>query len=209
MGGYWSDVLWTAWAETKWPFEWSKKTVAAILTACAVILIAWVRGGFADMTTALSGYLWIAAAPFLAALVLFVWNIIETQAALYADLARDTKSKVGELESRIKYLEDPPPDYAAWRHVHLLSIKQAAFLWCDLAPRISMPPNVQAWSNALGSAIRKGELDFEPKFSGMMSETTERDVQKRNPHMETIVTRISLQKFAVEKCREVPKFLQD
>jgi hypothetical protein len=42
-----------------------------------------------------------------------------------------------------------------------LPLREAAFLWCDLSPGPSMPANVQAWFNALSSAIQRGELPFE------------------------------------------------
>jgi hypothetical protein len=53
-----------------------------------------------------------------------------------------------------------------------------------------MPSNVSAWYYALASAVTKGELNFEPKFTGYGNRATERDVQKRNPQLDTIVTLI-------------------
>jgi hypothetical protein len=71
-----------------------------------------------------------------------------------------------------------------------------------------MPNNVRDWYNALASAVTKGELNFEPKYSGYGHLGTERDIQKRNPQLDTIVTRKALLAFAMKHGYD-PKFLRD
>jgi hypothetical protein len=102
----------------------------------------------------------------------------------------------------------PPPDYTAWRHVDRLTLRDAAFLWRDLSPALAMPSNVKAWYAALASAITRGELFFEPHYTGHMNRADERDAQKRNPQLDTIVTRTALQTFA-KKYGYDPEFLRD
>lgn len=115
-------------------------------------------------------------------------------------------SQAGIVETT-KVDEEPKPHYEAWRHVHKLTLRQAAFLWCDMEPGASMSDRVRAWFNALRSAIQKGELGFElSPGSGSVSER--RTYQKDNPNLDTIVTRDQLKAYARE-IDEAPLFLQD
>jgi hypothetical protein len=110
------------------------------------------------MITSAVGYLWIAVPVAFAAIILFVWGFLQTTASLYADLGNTSRTTISELEAALAQYQKPAPDYEAWRHVDRLTLREAAFLWCDLSPGPSMPPNVQAWFNALSSAIQRGEL---------------------------------------------------
>jgi hypothetical protein len=154
------------------------------------------------------GYVWIAGPVAFAALVLFVWGFFQTTAALYAELSMTSREKIAALEAALARCQEPPPDYVAWRHVDRLSLKQAAFLWCDLPPKVSMPTNVQAWFNALASAIRRGDLSFEHQPQGYVDADTTRQMEKRNPTLDTIVKRTALQQFAKAN-RHDPTFLRD
>jgi hypothetical protein len=205
---YWKSVFAGAWDKTYKPLGWDRNKAAVVLIAVGAIGAAFFQLGWAAMITSVTGYLWIAAPAVFAAFILFGWGIIETQANLYATLAQTSSATIVELESTLANSKEPAPDYVAWRHVDLLNIRQAAFLWCELSPRISMPPKVQAWSNALGSAVRKGELSFEVQHSYYGHADTERAAQKKNPHPETIVKRIALQAWAKQHDYD-PIFLRD
>jgi hypothetical protein len=139
-----------------------------------------------------------------AGLVLFGWNFVSVPAVLHAEL----DEKIASLESKLANLEQPAPNYAAIRHVDRLTLRDAAFYWCDLSPGRWMPSNVRDWYEALASAVRKGELDFEPKYSDYGHRETQRDLQKRNPDLGTIVKRTALQTFA-KRYNHDPKFLRD
>jgi hypothetical protein len=52
----------------------------------------------------------------------------------------------------IRELKEPPLDYAAIRHIDRLTLREAAFFWCDLpVGRQSMPSNVSTWYELLQS----------------------------------------------------------
>jgi hypothetical protein len=158
---YWRKVLSGAWDRTYNPLGWNAKKVAVVLIAVGTIVAADVHLGLAAMITSAVGYLWIAVPVAFAAIILFVWGFLQTTASLYADLGNTSRTTISELEAALAQYQKPAPDYEAWRHVDRLTLREAAFLWCDLSPGPSMPPNVQAWFNALSSAIQRGELPFE------------------------------------------------
>jgi hypothetical protein len=71
-----------------------------------------------------------------------------------------------------------------------------------------MPSKVRDWYEALASAVRKGELDFVPDYSGYRDHDREREHQKSGPHLNTVVTRTALQAFAKRHGYD-PEFLRD
>jgi hypothetical protein len=151
-----------------------------------------------------TGLLWTALPIVVAGFLLFVWNLFSVPAVLHTEL----NEKIAALETALAELKEPPPDYTAIRHIDRLTLREAAFYWCDLSPGPSMPTIVRDWYNALASAVRKAELNFEPQYSGYGYRETERDIEKRNPKLDTIVTRKALQAFAKKHGRD-PKFLRD
>ena len=207
---YWRKVFARAWADTKQSFGWNQKTAATVLVAVIGLVVTFFQLGFAATVASALGLLSAGAAlsSIVAGAVLFVWNFFSAQANLYVELSKTSSEKIATLESALAKLEEPPPDYTAVRHIDRLTLREAAFYWCDLPPGRSMPSNVRDWYNALASAVSKGELVFEPKHSGYMGPETERDIQKRNPQLDTIVTRKALQAFAKRHGHD-PKFLQD
>jgi hypothetical protein len=135
---------------------------------------------------------------------LFVWNFFSVPVALH----RDLRQKIAALETTIAELKDPPPDYVAIRHIDRMTLRTAAFYWCDLSPGHAMPSNVQQWYGALASAVTNGELKFEPKYHSLRPNETEREAQQRNPQLDTMVTRKALQAFAKKRGHD-PTFLRD
>jgi hypothetical protein len=156
-----------------------------------LVAVAFLHFGFAAMLTSAIGLFWTALPIAIAGLLLFVWNFFSVPAVLHTQLSKKNIA----LETTLAELKEPPPDYAAIRHIDRLTLREAAFYWCDLSSGPSMPNNVRDWYNALASAVTKGELKFEPKYSGYGHPETERDVQKRNPQLDTMVTRKALQAF--------------
>jgi len=203
---YWRKVLSGAWDRTYNPLGWNAKKVAVVLIAVGTIVAADVHLGLAAMITSAVGYLWIAVPVAFAAIILFVWGFLQTTASLYADLGNTSRTTISELEAALAQYQKPAPDYEAWRHVDRLTLREAAFLWCDLSPGPSMPPNVQAWLNALSAAIQRGELPFEhqPHAFGH----TERQLEKKGPTLITVVMRTALQRFARANNHH-PIFLRD
>jgi hypothetical protein len=211
MDHYWRSVLAGAWDKTWRPLGWDRKKVGVALVAVGTVVVAGITLGLAAMITTATGYFWAIAPVAFAAFILFAWGFIETQATLYADLSKTTGAKISELEAALaKTEEPPPPDYSAWRHVDELTLRKAAFLWCDLEPGISVPsPKVRAWLAALRAAVKKGELDFVLKYSYYGPDRSrQRRHQMENPYDDTVVKRSALQQFA-KKHGYDPIFLRD
>jgi hypothetical protein len=206
--GYWGDVTSISWRETKQSFGWTKKTAATVLLALGGIITAYLKLGWAGMTESAAGYFRIGLAPIFAGLILFAWNFVEAQSLLYAKMVADYRAEVSELQNRLAEFDEPKPNYEAWRHVDQLTVRKAAFLWCDLEPRISMTKNVTAWYEALISAIKKNELDFIPELTGYMDASDEKQMQRRRPDSHTIITRKQLKAFAAKHNYD-PIFLRD
>jgi hypothetical protein len=202
---YWRKVFARAWADTKQSFGWNQKTAATVLVAAMGLAVTYLQLGSIAAIASATGLFWTAL-PFVGAgFLLFVWNFFSVPAALHTELNK----KIAALELALANLEQPPPDYAAVRHIDRLTLRDAAFYWCDLSPGPSMPSNVRGWYGALASAVAKGELTFEPKYHSLGSHNEmERDVQKRNPDLGTIVKRTALQAYA-KKHGHDPKFLRD
>jgi hypothetical protein len=201
---YWRKVFARAWADTRHSFGWNQKTVAIVLVAIAGVAVVFFQLGFSAALANAAGLLWTALPIVGAGVMLFVWNFFAAPPSMHTELGE----KIAALEAALANLRQQPPDYAAWRHVDRLTLRQAAFLWCDLAPSPTMPSNVRDWYEALASAVRKGALDFEPKYSRLGQFESERVYQKRNPQLDTIVTRKALQGFAKRYSHD-PKFLRD
>jgi hypothetical protein len=151
---YWRKVLSGAWDRTYNPLGWNAKRVAVVLIAVGTIVAADVHLGLAAMITSAVGYLWIAVPVAFAAIILFVWGFLQTTASLYADLGNTSRTTISELEAALAQYQKPAPDYEAWRHVDRLTLREAAFLWCDLSPghqchrtcRLGSMPLVQQYS---------------------------------------------------------------
>jgi hypothetical protein len=192
--GYWGSVFKEAWRETKEPFGWTKKTAAAVLIALGTIIAALLSLGTAAMTETAAGYFWIGFGPIFAGMVLFAWNFAEAQSKLYASQVREN----AVLRVLLAKYDEPEPNYEAWRRVKELTLHKAACLWYDIEPRVSIPPHVSAWLEALESAVKTGDLDFSP----------DSQEQREKACSETKVTRKQLQDFA-KKHGYDPVFLRD
>jgi hypothetical protein len=208
MAGYWQKVLSGAWDKTWKPLGWNLQKTAVVLVAIGTVIAAGFHLGLAAMITSAVGYLWIVAPVLFAAVILFVWGIFDTQAKMYAELSGASTATISELSDALARAKEPPPDYEAWQHVDHLSLKQAAFLWCDLSPRNSMPPNVKAWFTALASAVRRGDLTFEATATPYVNMDVAREMEKLTPTLDTVVKRGALQAFAKKNGHD-PKFLRD
>jgi hypothetical protein len=207
MGNYWRKVFARAWADTKQSFGWNQKTAATVLVWVVGLVVTFFQLGFGATVVSAIGVLSAGAvlSTLIAGAALFIWNFFSVPAAL----DRELTGKVAALEATIAELKEPSPDYEAIRHIDRMTLRAAAFYWCDLPPGPSMPSNVRDWCNALMSAVRKGELGFEPEYHSLGSHNEmEREVQKRNPKLDTMITRKALQAFA-KKHGYDPKFLRD
>jgi hypothetical protein len=219
MATYWRKVFARAWADTKQSFGWNQKTAATVLLALLGLAVVFFHFGFIAALVNVTGWFWTALPIVVAGFLLFVWNFFSAQASLYTELSKTSGEaiaaltaqvttsgeeiaaltaqvttsgeKIAALELALPKSEQPPPDFASWRQVDRLTLRDAAFLWCDLAPGHAMPSNVQYWHGALKSAITKGELDFEPQF-----------------YRGAILKRTALQAFARMRGHD-PKFLRD
>jgi hypothetical protein len=204
MDHYWRRVFKTAWDDTKHSFGWNQKTVATGLIAIAGVLVAFFHFGVTAAITSATGIFWVALPFAIAGLVLFAWNFFSTPLRLNANL----RAKINELEAAAANFKKPPPDYSACK----LTLRQAAFLWCDLEPISSdwPPPQVLAWLTALKASVKKGELKFVPKIDPYQpgGEARQRIHQMENAYSDTIVTRSALRQFAKKNGYD-PAFLRD
>jgi hypothetical protein len=189
-------VLWGAWEKTRNPLGWDRKKVGIALISVGTVITTGLQFGWLAMIQSGAGIFWLAFPPAFAAVILFVWGMIETQAKLYAELAQTTSVKIAGLETEISAFKHPPPDYEAWRHKNLIDLRTAAFLWCDEAPGMSMSKKVTQWYHALSGAIQEGKLDFVPQLAGASMREHQIRVQKDNPNLNTLVTRDRLRDFA-------------
>jgi len=198
--GYWGKVFARAWTDTKESFGWNQKTLLTVVVAVAGVVGTLFQLGFGAAFASATGLLWIALPVASVAFVVFAWNCFS--AIIDVELSRRADQKSAAPQQ-------PPPNYEAWRHVDRLTLREAAYLWCDLSPEGSMPSNVRAWYEALASAVRKGELNLEYRPSGrMMGRDADFDYQKDNPDLNTTVKRTALQAWA-KKHNYDPKFLRD
>jgi hypothetical protein len=131
---YSRQVLSEAWKETKSPFNLSKKTAVAVLTAIGTILFGYFHGDFINMPTVSARYFWIGQAPFSAAPFLFACNVIEGRAKFYFDLDYTKNTVINDLRYTIAWLESDKPYYAAVRLQHQYSVMAASRLWSDVDP---------------------------------------------------------------------------
>ncbi len=214
---YWGAVFKKAWTDTLHSLGWNQKTAATVLVAVGAIILAFLRYGLDGLTQTITGYFWFAFGPVFAGLCLFIWNFVTAQASLYeASKVRieASREKISELEAelaraKIVTKKDPLPDYAAWRHVQSITLRKAAFLWCDMEPAsLPMPPKVAAWFNAFVGAVQQGELEFVPQYSSHHDRSREARRQQDTPNSETIVTRDQLKAFARRHGYD-PIFLRD
>jgi hypothetical protein len=85
MDKYWRKVFWQAWADTRQSFGFNQKTVATALVTIVGLVIAYFSTGSA--TNDGLKLLWYASSVLVAGLVLFAWNFVNAQAAIYTTLA--------------------------------------------------------------------------------------------------------------------------
>ena len=207
--GYWHKILSGAWDKTYLPLGWDRKKIALAVVSLCSVLVVGLHFGLAAMTASAIPIFWTVSPVIFAALILFVWGIIETQAKLYAELSTSTSAKVSELEAVVARYKEPPPDYEAWRRVKEMTLHKAAFLWCDMVPRVSVPSKVQAWMHALESAVKTGDLEFSADYRNKVLTSESFLKQKMEAWSETKVTREQLQAYANKQGDQVPIFLRD
>jgi hypothetical protein len=95
---YWQEVISGAWDKTYLPLGWDRKKIALSLVSACGVTILGLHFGWDAMTASAIPLLWTISPIILAAVILFVWGIVETQAGLYAKLASDYRAEVAELK---------------------------------------------------------------------------------------------------------------
>ncbi len=205
---YWVKVLAGAWGKTYQPLDWNRKKVGVVLLALGSFIAAGVQLGLAAMLTTATGLMWTAFPFVFAALILFVWGVIETQANLYSGLAETTAARIGALEAALVSYETPSPEYEPWRRVDEMKLQTAAQLWCEEIPSMAVTPKVRARLEALISAVKKGELEFVYKHEGYGNREELRKAAQLGAWSETTVTCSALKAYS--KLHDYdPIFLRD
>jgi hypothetical protein len=193
---YWTPMFCAAWLETRQSFGWTKKTAATVLIALGTIAAVWLRKGWAEMTATAAGYWWLAFGPIVAGFCLFIWNFLEVQATAY----RKLEKKIDRL-----LIEHTVPNYETWKHIPIVTLEQASYLYCDLEPLSGVTKDTESWFRALEAAIQTGELNFIPEEPQYRSQV---ESEKTFPRRRTKIQKTELRKFA-DKHGHTPKFLQD
>jgi hypothetical protein len=206
--GYWQQVIKGGWSKTYLPLGWDRKKVALALVTVLGAVVIGIHYGLDAMMASIVPIMWTALPVILAAAILFVWGIIETQAKLYSDLSTSTATRIAELEAAISGSKEPTPDYESYRHVARLTLRDAAFLWTDIRVLAAMTPRVRERYAMLCGAIQTGDLKFIPRTSDPYMRDVRIRMERDNPRLDTIVTRTSLKEFAVRFGYD-PIFLRD
>jgi hypothetical protein len=109
--------------------------------------------GFAGIFVSIGGAIWAALTGVPLPIVLMV-GYCTLVGAVYLTLAPFLYRLVSQAGIEEIRQPESKPHYEAWRHVHELSVRQAAFLWCDVEPsRVDMPPK-----------CRRGQVPSEVRF---------------------------------------------
>jgi hypothetical protein len=205
--GYWKSVFAGAWGKTYQPLGWDRKKVAVALVALGAIIAAGFHLGLAAMITTATGYLWIAAPAVFAAIVLFAWGVVETQAKLYGDLMQTASASISTLEAKIAKHENKfkKPNYTAVRLQHRYTLGDASKLWIDISPNAPANSESKAWFDTFKSAVQQRQLKFIPNWPGDRDMI---DYERQNPRWETFISREEFQRFA-KSINEDPPFLRD
>ena len=185
-----------AWVETKQSFGWTKKTAGTILVALGAILGVYLRNGWTAMTATLADYWWVAFGPIVGGIALFAWNFFEVQAKAY----RRLEEKIDRL-----LIEHTEPNYETWKHIPVVTLGQASYLYCDREPLSGETKDTKSWFRALEAAIQTGDLKFIPKDSSHLGYP---EYERKNPTWDTKIRKTELRQFA-DKHGHSPKFLQD
>jgi hypothetical protein len=191
---YWRKVVSTAWDKTWRLLGWSKEKA---VTGVIFLIATAVAGGLAAIFHLISVSLAVIIGVSVAAISIFVWGVIETQAAVYSDLLQISKMRVAHLEAQMAHMMEPPPNYEKWRHVEKFTLRNAAQLWSGLRPQAGLFGEARETYEMLRGAVQNGELDFEPDQSlePHMREIRIRLIRK-NPNADLLVTRKALRTFA-------------
>jgi hypothetical protein len=215
MAGYWKTITKRAWTDTKKSFGLNQKTVAisliAILGAISGVIITFFHEGSLAAIVSATGLASTALPIVIVGVSFFAWNFFSVPPAV----DKERQERISELERAVAK-SDESPDYVVWRRVRELSLWDAAFLWCDLAPSAAapVPPRVEARLKLLIEEVKSGELGFSPRYSGDPAspdsaiQRAEWIHQRLNADSVTRVQRHSLQDFA-KKNHEDPIFLRD
>ena len=150
---YWWSVLAEVWDKTYKPLGWDKKKIALVLIAACAVIVTGIHLGLAAMIASAVADIWVVAPVLLAAFVLFAWGMFQTQAEMYITLSDTSGAAIAELNAALSKAKEPPPNYEVWRHKEILTVWEAAFLWSELEPRLSMSSKVRPWYNGLCGAI--------------------------------------------------------
>jgi hypothetical protein len=206
MARYWRTVFSRAWDKTYKPLKWDRAQIAVVLVAIGTVIAAGLHLGLDAMLSSLIGYVWIAVPVAFAAAALFLWGMVEAISEIHAQ----QNDRIAQLETALAASKSPAPDYKALRHVNRFSLRDAAFLFCDLRPVSKMPGQVQDWYSALESSVRQGDLVIEPKDTGMgyLSKSDARQIERQRPQLDTVVLRVALVDFAKRHGHD-PVFLRD
>ena len=97
--------------ETKDSFGWKKKTIAAALITVAGLVVALGKSGLTGTIPSPFHLLFAVLAPVAAVIFLFVWNLIEVQAKMYAALYRSASSEIASLRAKLDKFDRSRPDY--------------------------------------------------------------------------------------------------
>jgi hypothetical protein len=208
QGHYWRDVFKGAWASTLDLVGWDKKkALSAAFVPIGTLVITGIANGFSSFSTIISLLVGVA----LLVPLLFLWGIIQTQADMYRDLAKQQTAPAPPVTApETNHLATPKPDFEMWRHRENLTLLEAAQLWAGVRPSVAWGTRgaVNDTYAMLSGAIQKGELSFLPEGSTHPPAwNTAVQMEKKNPNPSTKLTRTGLKTFAAKYSYD-PEFLR-
>jgi hypothetical protein len=167
--------------------------------------------GLSGAVSAIGGAVWamIIGVPTPIAIMAGYCTLVGAIYLAMAPLAYRTLATPKQVETNFSR-----PDYQAWKMVSVLTIGEAAYLWCDIEPEqpgITIPAKVSGWLRAIIDSVMTGKLDFVLDRSRLQANTNTaaaKDYQKSHAEWQTKITRAELRRFAKE-IGHVPIFLRD
>jgi hypothetical protein len=207
---YWRKVLKRAWSKTIAPLGWTKEKITGI---ASLVIGTAVLGGAAALLQLVTPFISTIVGLLFVGIALFVWAVIETQAAINQELVNERdehKRKIGDLENKVWNSRPAPPDYDKWKHKNNLSLRTAAQLWEGERPGMKLIGATKETYEMLHGAVQSGALALElddPSIDPRMQEASRR-LKRLNPNAETLVTRQALKAFALANDYD-PDFLKD
>ena len=217
MQHYWRTVVKNAWEKTRNPLGLTNEKISGALALAVGTLVV---GGFAALIALIEPAIITIVGVTIVAAGLFVWGMLQAQAAMYHeldmgatqtlnDLRLENNQKIQHLEKTIETLRRPAPNYDKWRHLSEMSLRMAAQLWSGEQPSMKLVGEAKETYEMLRAAVQNREIPLVVQGSiDIRMLDTAQQIQARKANSETLVTRKALKAFAARYGYD-PEFLRN